>query len=185
MNATPPEPAADRFAHAERSTVSHTHGTRKVRRILVVDDTTAIRESLAKVLRAEGYEVTLAASGFEALNCYDPGQTDIVILDLGLPGIDGWTAFQGIMALNSQQAVVFISGQVNGPTWTAAAYSGVFLPKPLDVPSLLHCLKEMFVETSHKRCERAAVQTDFVRVTKPCYGAGPRFVQSQFGGSNH
>lgn len=163
---------------------AHTHGTRKVRHLLVVDDTAAIRESLAKVLGSEGYDVVLAASGFEAMNRYDPQEIDVVILDLGLPGIDGWTAFQGIMALNPQQAVIFISGQVSRPTWVADAYPGVFLPKPLDVPLLFRHLKEMVIEPSLKRCERTAVQTAFVRITKPFCGSSPDYSSPRHGGIN-
>jgi two-component system, OmpR family, KDP operon response regulator KdpE len=60
-----------------------------VKRILVVDDEPQIRRTLATNLRARGIEVDLAASGEEALDLAAARPVDLVLLDLGLPGIDG------------------------------------------------------------------------------------------------
>jgi two-component system, OmpR family, KDP operon response regulator KdpE len=58
-------------------------------RVLVVDDEPQIRRALAVNLRARDYTVDLAATGEEALQVAAARQPDVVILDLGLPGIDG------------------------------------------------------------------------------------------------
>ena len=58
-------------------------------RILVVDDEPQIRRTLATNLRARGMDVDLAASGEEALDLLAARPPDLVLLDLGLPGIDG------------------------------------------------------------------------------------------------
>ena len=58
-------------------------------RILVVEDEESYREPLAYLLRKEGYEVSSAASGPEALAVFDRGGADLVLLDLMLPGMSG------------------------------------------------------------------------------------------------
>jgi two-component system KDP operon response regulator KdpE len=57
--------------------------------VLVVDDEPQIQRALRVGLAAQGYEVTAAASGEAALDCAAGREFDIVILDLGLPGMDG------------------------------------------------------------------------------------------------
>ena len=58
-------------------------------RVLIVDDDEALRESLALVLGAEGYETSLARDGADALARIDDTMPDIVLCDLRMPGIDG------------------------------------------------------------------------------------------------
>jgi two-component system, OmpR family, KDP operon response regulator KdpE len=65
-------------------------------RVLVVDDEAQIRRALATNLRARGHQVDLAASGEEALVSAANHHPDLVILDLGLPGIDGVRVVRGL-----------------------------------------------------------------------------------------
>jgi two-component system, OmpR family, response regulator MprA len=58
-------------------------------KILVVDDERAVRESLERALRLEGYDVELAADGAEALGTLSEHHPDAVLLDLMMPNIDG------------------------------------------------------------------------------------------------
>jgi DNA-binding response OmpR family regulator len=58
--------------------------------VLVVDDEDNIRELLRLYLVKEGFTVALAADGDEALQAFDAGRFDLVILDIMLPGADGW-----------------------------------------------------------------------------------------------
>lgn len=59
--------------------------------VLVVDDEATIREVLRRYLEREGFEVTEAADGEEALAAVESGPPDLVVLDLMLPGLDGLT----------------------------------------------------------------------------------------------
>ena len=58
-------------------------------RVLVVDDEPSILRAVAANLRARGYKVLIAASGEAALTIVETNQPDCIVLDLGLPGIDG------------------------------------------------------------------------------------------------
>ncbi len=57
--------------------------------ILLVDDETAIQRAMAPLLRSRGYGVTIAGTGHEALDMFERERPDLVILDLGLPDMDG------------------------------------------------------------------------------------------------
>jgi two-component system, OmpR family, KDP operon response regulator KdpE len=57
--------------------------------ILLVDDEVAIQRAMTPLLRSRGYTVTVAGSGLEALDSFERDRPDLVILDLGLPDIDG------------------------------------------------------------------------------------------------
>jgi len=65
-------------------------------RILVVDDEAQIRKALSVNLSARGYDVDLAASGEEALAHAAAHHPDLVLLDIGLPGIDGVAVVEGL-----------------------------------------------------------------------------------------
>lgn len=58
-------------------------------RILIVDDDEAARSSLGEALAREGYQITLAQSGEEALNVGQQHEFDVVLTDLRMMGIDG------------------------------------------------------------------------------------------------
>ena len=60
-------------------------------RLLIVDDYDELREVIAMALTAEGFEIAEARSGTEALNALRESPPDLMILDIGLPDIDGVT----------------------------------------------------------------------------------------------
>jgi two-component system, OmpR family, KDP operon response regulator KdpE len=65
-------------------------------RVLVVDDEAQIRRALATNLRARDYDVELASTGEEALRLAADRRPDLVLLDVGLPGIDGTEVVRGL-----------------------------------------------------------------------------------------
>lgn len=65
-------------------------------RILVVDDDANNLELARKILGASGYDVLLAYDGWEAINIATQTMPDLILMDLSLPGIDGWEAVQQI-----------------------------------------------------------------------------------------
>lgn len=69
--------------------------------ILVVDDEAQIRKALSVNLTARGYTVDLAASGEEALTLAAANHPDLVLLDVGLPGIDGIEVVEGLRGWTS------------------------------------------------------------------------------------
>jgi two-component system response regulator AtoC len=106
-------------------------------RVLVVDDDRSIRRTLEKFLQGEGYEVVTAADGNEALERVRDGSPDVVLLDLGLPGKDGFEVLAAIQARpeGGSLPVVVISARDDMQSTVRAVQLGAFeyLVKPLDV----------------------------------------------------
>jgi two-component system KDP operon response regulator KdpE len=77
-----------------------------VSRILVVDDEPQLLRALGTNLKARGYEVELAATGEAALTLAARTHPDVVVLDLGLPGIDGTDVIRGLRGWTSVPIIV-------------------------------------------------------------------------------
>ena len=76
------------------------------KRILVVDDEASIRELVGTYLRTEGFEVDEAVDGEDALERFQRNQPDLVVLDLRLPGIDGFDVLRKIRNTSSVYVIV-------------------------------------------------------------------------------
>ncbi|HEV8657949.1 MAG TPA: sigma-54 dependent transcriptional regulator [Thermoanaerobaculia bacterium] len=101
-------------------------------RILIVDDEEVLRDVLEVVLRREGFDVVLAASGEEALNFLEGDDVDLVILDIMLPGISGIDTLRAIRIANPQLPVIVITAFSSIDGAIEAMKHGAFhyIPKP-------------------------------------------------------
>ena len=102
--------------------------------ILVVDDEKNIRRTLKLVCEAEGFDVLDAGSAEEGLEILARRQVDVLLLDIGLPGMDGLTALKSIIEDDPDLPVVMISGHASIKDAVKATRLGAFdlLEKPLD-----------------------------------------------------
>jgi two-component system response regulator MprA len=107
-------------------------------RILIVDDDRALREALRRNLALDGYEVEVAGKGADALAQAEDGRPDAIVLDVGLPGLDGlevcrWLRRSGnrvpVLMLTAHDA---IESRIDGLDAGADDY----LAKPFDVGEL-------------------------------------------------
>jgi CheY-like chemotaxis protein len=90
------------------------------RTVLLVDDNVSVRESLARLLRMEGYDVVEAADGLEALERLDAVRPDVVVTDLRMPRMHGLDLIrESRRRLEGAQRIVAIS--VHGPEALASA----------------------------------------------------------------
>ena len=103
--------------------------------ILIVDDERGIRESLIAVLRDEGFTAEAVASGEECLKAISRRTYGCVLLDVWLPGINGLETLQQMREMNSDAAVIIISGHGNIETAVRATKLGAFdfIEKPLSI----------------------------------------------------
>lgn len=122
--------------------------------VLIVDNDTSVRESLAKVLKGAGYQVTQAANGLEALEQFENTRVDLLLLDIGLPIRSGWEAFEQITHLNPVLPIIIITGQNDQFDQAVAAGAGAFMEKPLDAPTLLETIAELLTESKQARLRR-------------------------------
>ena len=111
--------------------------------ILIVDDERGIRESLAALLREEGYSVEALASGEECLKTLSDRSFDLVLLDVWLPKIDGLETLEKISELDTPPMVVMVSGHANIETAVRATKLGAFdfLEKPLSLDKTVLVVK--------------------------------------------
>jgi DNA-binding response OmpR family regulator len=110
-----------------------------VTRILIVEDEVRIVSFLEKGLRAGGYSTVSVGTGTEALAIARDSEFDLVILDLGLPGMDGQTVLRGIRARGERIPVVILTAR-DGVDDTVAGLEGGaddYVTKPFRFEELL------------------------------------------------
>jgi two-component system response regulator MprA len=107
--------------------------------ILVVDDDFAIRESLDRALRANGYGVRLAGGGAEALRQLDDSPVDAVVLDVLMPGIDGLGVCRSIRAAGNRVPILMLTAREAVPDRVTGLEAGAddYLVKPFALDELL------------------------------------------------
>ena len=107
-------------------------------RILIVDDETQIRKALDVNLRTRGYEIDLASNGEEALASAAAHLPDLVLLDLGLPGLDGVDVIRGLRGWTDIPIIV-VSARFADADKVAALDAGAddYVTKPFSINELL------------------------------------------------
>ncbi|MCO6009724.1 response regulator [Actinoallomurus purpureus] len=107
-------------------------------RVLVVDDEPQIARALTLNLRARQYEVATAADGSEALRRATDWHPDVVVLDLGLPDLDGVEVIHGLRGW-SQVPIIVLSGRSSAEDKITALDAGAddYVTKPFGVDELL------------------------------------------------
>lgn len=114
--------------------------------ILVVDDEPAIRQLLTDVLELDGYEVRVAADGLAAVNAFEALRPDCVVLDVMMPGLDGYGVLRSIRSQDGEPVPVVMLTAAADPDSAARAWvDGVdfYLAKPFvadEVLDLVHGL---------------------------------------------
>ena len=107
-------------------------------RILLVDDELSIQRTVVPLLRSRGYEVDAAATGKEALSAVHAEPPDVVILDLGLPDMDGLEVCARIRS-QSDVPIIVLSARGAEPQKVAALDQGAddYVTKPFGPEELL------------------------------------------------
>src|SRR5262245_19340176 len=129
-------------------------------RILVVEDEPRIASFLSRALVDNGFRVDTAEEGGRALQLARTGQYDLVLLDLLLPGLDGYSVLRGIMEHRPEQRVFVLSGIS-------------------DVDSKVHCLELGATEYMTKPFSLAELEARVrARLREPLASPPDRFVRS-------
>jgi len=108
--------------------------------VLVVEEQNSARESLAELLRGEGYEVHEAADGNAAISLVDQLDLDLVLTDLTMPGSDGIGVLRHIRDASPQTLVILMTAHASVETAVEAIRLGAqdYLLKPLIFEDVLH-----------------------------------------------
>jgi two-component system response regulator MprA len=107
--------------------------------ILVADDDHAVRESLRRSLAFNGYEVSTAKDGQEALELLDATSPDLVLLDVNMPRLDGLEACRRMRAAGDDTPVLMLTAKVEVGDRVLGLDAGAddYLPKPFALEELL------------------------------------------------
>jgi len=116
------------------------------KRVLVIDDDLPIRGMLAAALRQHGFQVLLAGDGGEGQRAVTIHHPDVILLDLAMPGVNGWDFLQRLQETGhlGRIPVVVISAHL-GVQPQALLQMGVsaILPKPFNLPDLMDLIEHL------------------------------------------
>jgi DNA-binding response OmpR family regulator len=131
----------------------HHHDAEK---ILLVDDDPGIRVMLSRVLKDAGYGVECASDGSEALERAKSEKVDLVLLDLNMPGKDGWDTYEQLTSEHPMLPVIIITARPSQQFTALAAGTGALMEKPLDLPKLIMTIRDLLDEPEDVRIARLA-----------------------------
>lgn len=107
--------------------------------VLIVEDVDEVAQSTAELLSLHGHAVRVARSGPEALRAIDVASPDVILLDIGLPGMTGWEVAAAVRRRDGRQPVVVaVTGRgASTDRWKSAdAGIDLHLTKPADPAAL-------------------------------------------------
>ncbi|MFA5162140.1 MAG: hybrid sensor histidine kinase/response regulator [Elusimicrobiales bacterium] len=113
-------------------------------RILIVDDDAHLRETLQDLLEMEGYQVTQAANGAQAMNCVAAEFFEIILMDFNLPDKTGIDISRDIRRLNQDSQILMMTAHASLDTAVRAIQESVydFLIKPVDFSYLKRAIRK-------------------------------------------
>jgi DNA-binding NtrC family response regulator len=112
-------------------------------RVLLVDDEQEFVNYTAKRLNARGMQIQIAYSGNSALDFIAGHPVDVVVLDLLMPGMDGFEVIGEIKKARPEAQVIILSGHVDQDTVKKVEALGIvdYIPKPCEFATLLEAIK--------------------------------------------
>lgn len=119
-------------------------------KVLVVDDDAAVRNSLDRALRLNGYEVALAVDGVDALNQVNTGAPDAMVLDVLMPNMDGLEVCRRLRSFGDGTPILMLTAQDGVTERVAGLDAGAddYLPKPFALDELLARLRALLRRTT-------------------------------------
>src|SRR6478752_10805530 len=130
-------------------------------RVLVADDDRAIRESLERALELEGYEVTAAADGVQALTAARRLQHDVIVLDVMMPAVDGLGVCRVLRADGARTPILMLTARVELTDRVAGLDAGAddYLAKPFELDELLARIRALLRRSQDAPTECAPNQS--------------------------
>ncbi|HVN31648.1 MAG TPA: sigma-54 dependent transcriptional regulator [Thermoanaerobaculaceae bacterium] len=141
-------------------------------RILVVDDEQHVRNSLATWFREEGYEVSVAASGKEALATLTREGTNILLVDIKMPGMDGLELQHKVRELAPDATIIIMTAYASVETAVQALKEGAYdyIVKPFDPENVSRLVR--------KAAERYSLMAENRALRERLAGATPALITS-------
>ncbi|MFZ2863980.1 MAG: response regulator, partial [Ignavibacteriaceae bacterium] len=140
----------------------------KREKILIVDDEKIVRESLYHWFEEDNYEVETAEDGETALQKYDKGKYDILLVDMKMPGMSGLDLLSKVKEIDKDALVILITAFASVPTAITALKNGAFdyITKPVDPDELAHTVKKALEQRALK-IENIQLKENIDEIIKP------------------
>jgi len=113
------------------------------KRILVVDDDDSIRDFIAMALTDDGYDVATAGEGQRALEVARDWEPGLVLLDMRMPGMDGWSFARAYRAEPRRAPILVVTAARDAALYAAEIQADAFLAKPFDLHDLLGLVERL------------------------------------------
>jgi CheY-like chemotaxis protein len=115
--------------------------------VLVVDDDPVVLELVGEILRDEGFQVTTAGNGQEALGRLRAGRPDLILLDLMMPVENGWEFLEHLRThpVAATVPIVLLSASQKLGEQAERLHVDDFLPKPFDIDDLLDKVNKLAI----------------------------------------
>jgi two-component system KDP operon response regulator KdpE len=159
-------------------------------RILVCDDEPAVLRALGVALESHGYAVTAAATGEQAVARAAAETPDVILMDLGLPGIDGREAIRRLRAFLRETPIIVLSAWGEDETKVEALDLGAddYIEKPFAMPELLarlrvairHLQRSAGAAAESSRLERGDIVLDLAGRRAEVRGSEVALTRTQF-----
>jgi len=141
--------------------------------ILIVDDEPSILKSLSGLLSDEGFEVSTASNGYEAIQLVGSGSPDLILLDIWMPGMDGIETLTEIKKENPHIQVIIITGHGTIETAVNATKLGAFdfIEKPLSIDKVIVAINNALnfrrLEEENKYLRKKTIEKHSINGTSP------------------
>lgn len=118
-------------------------------RIVIAEDERAVRESLARALTLEGYNVTAVSDGAQALEALRAEPADVLVLDVMMPVVDGLTACRVLRSEKNRVPILLLTARTETSDRVVGLDAGAddYLPKPFALAELLARLRALLRRT--------------------------------------
>lgn len=138
-------------------------------RLLLVEDDDNVADALGRILRHSGFHVVRAATGVQAMASFDPGELDAVLLDLGLPDIDGLELCRWIRARSDLPLLMVTArGDLDSRLRGLGLGADDYLMKPYDVRELIARLRAV---VRRQQAGEASATSGAATSVEVCVGA--------------
>ncbi|MBA3011829.1 MAG: response regulator [Proteobacteria bacterium] len=127
-------------------------------KILVVDDEKRIVDNIARCLNREGFDVTGAHDGSEAVALFEHQRFDLILLDISMPGMNGYEVMEHIFGLDGDVLIIIMTGFASVESAVKALKKGAwdYLKKPFEYTDLIKTVKNALAQ-SNLLAEKKAV----------------------------
>ena len=129
-------------------------------RVLVVDDEPSVVDVFQEFLSGEGYELSVATSGEEALRVLPDARPDVILTDINLPGISGLEVMRFAKGLDPEVAVIVVTGYASASTAIEALRQGAYdyVTKPFELDEVHQIVERAIANRRLKAINRRLVQ---------------------------